>query len=117
MNFVDAVKTCFTKYVDFNGRARRSEYWFFCLFNMLVSIVASTVDNLLGITVISALASLALLLPGLGVCVRRLHDIGKKWTWILISLIPIAGAIWLIVLLCKDSDPGENQFGPNPKEA
>src|SRR3712207_8394042 len=58
----------------------------------------------------------ALLLPGLAVCIRRLHDIGKKWTWIFMSLIPLAGPIIMIVYACRDSEPGENQFGPNPKE-
>lgn len=116
MSFVDAVKTCLSKYVDFNGRARRSEYWYFVLFTMIVSIVASTLDKLIGINAIAGLASLALLLPELAVTVRRLHDIGKRWTWILMSLIPVVGWIFMLVYECKDSEPGENQFGPNPKE-
>jgi len=115
MSFVDAVKTCFSKYVDFNGRARRSEYWFFCLFNILVSIVASVIDKAIGIQIVSGIVSLALLLPGLAVCVRRLHDIGKRWPWILIAFIPLVGEIILIIFFVKDSQPGDNQFGPNPK--
>lgn len=115
MSFVDAVKTCLTKYVDFNGRARRREYWFFCLFNVLVSIVVGAIASLLKADIISNLVSLALLLPSLAVAVRRLHDIGKKWTWILMGLIPLVGWIFLLVYYCTDSQPGENQFGCNPK--
>jgi len=111
------VKTCFSKYVDFNGRARRSEYWYFFLFNMIITVIAAIIAQATGATIVSTIVSLALLLPGLAVSVRRLHDIGKKWTWLLISLIPIVGEIWLIILNCKDSEPGDNQFGPNPKEA
>ena len=116
MSFVDAVKTCFSKYVDFNGRASRSEYWYFVLFNVIVSIVAGTVDQLIGMQAVAGIASLALLLPGLAVAVRRLHDVGKKWTYILMSLIPLVGWIFVLIAVCKDSEPGENQFGPNPKE-
>ena len=119
MSFIEAIKTCFTKYVDFNGRARRSEYWFFVLFNAIVSGVFSALYNATDATVFSVLSllfSLAVLLPGLAVTVRRLHDIGKKWTFILLGLIPIAGAIILIVNCAKDSQPGANEYGPNPKE-
>ncbi len=115
MSFQEAVKTVLTKYVDFNGRARRSEYWYFVLFNILVNFVVGIVVNLTGLTFLSYIVSLALLLPGLGVCVRRLHDIGKGWAWILLALIPLVGAIILIVFYCQDSQPGDNQYGPNPK--
>jgi uncharacterized membrane protein YhaH (DUF805 family) len=115
MSFQEAVKTVLTKYVDFNGRARRSEYWYFVLFNLLVNFVVGIVVNLTGLTFLSYIVSLALLLPGLGVCVRRLHDIGKGWAWILLALIPLVGAIILIVFYCQDSQPGDNQYGPNPK--
>lgn len=115
MSFEEAVKTVLTKYVDFNGRARRSEYWYFVLFNLLVNFVVGIVVNLTGLTFLSYVVSLALLLPGLGVCVRRLHDIGKGWAWILLALIPLVGGIILIVFYCQDSQPGDNQYGPNPK--
>lgn len=116
MSFVDAIKTCFTKYVDFNGRARRSEYWYFYLLNCICSAVAGAISTALDVQIISTLVSLAFLLPSLAVLVRRLHDIGKKWTWMLMALIPVVGWIFIIVYACKDSEPGENQFGPNPKE-
>lgn len=117
MSFVQAIKTCFSKYANFNGRARRSEYWYFVLFYGIVGAVASAIDQAIGAQIVATIVSLAFLLPNLAVEIRRLHDIGKKWTWILINLIPVVGQIIMIVWCCKDSAPGENQFGPNPKEA
>ncbi|MCR5107892.1 MAG: DUF805 domain-containing protein [Lachnospiraceae bacterium] len=115
MSFIDAIKTCFQKYVNFNGRARRSEMWWFVLFNFVVSFIVGMIGNAMGTTVLATLWTLAVFLPGLAVEIRRLHDIGKKWTWILFALIPVVGTIILIVWFCKDSDPGDNEFGPNPK--
>lgn len=111
MNFITAVKTCFQKYVDFNGRARRSEYWFFCLFGGILGSIVAIIAGNIG----SSILSLILFLPNLAVNVRRLHDVGKKGTWIFIAAIPIVGIIWFLVLCCKDSEYGENRFGPNPK--
>ena len=111
------------QYADFNGRARRKEYWMFILFNMIFSIVAMILDNILGIAIggigyglLYGLYVLAVLIPSIAVAVRRLHDIGKSGWMILISLIPLIGAIWLLVLLVTDSNSGENEYGPNPKE-
>jgi uncharacterized membrane protein YhaH (DUF805 family) len=111
------------QYADFSGRARRKEYWMFVLFNMIFGIVAIILDNILGLTagelpygVFYFLYVLAVLIPGLAVFVRRLHDVGKSGWMILIALIPIIGAIWLLVLMVTDSNPGENQYGVNPKE-
>jgi uncharacterized membrane protein YhaH (DUF805 family) len=121
MGFAEAVQTCLQKYVGFSGRARRSEYWWFFLFTILVSIVASGLDNLLGtmsdttnVGVIGSIASLALLLPSLAVAIRRLHDTSRSGWWILIGLIPIVGWIILIVFYVQDSH-GDNQYGPSPK--
>jgi len=110
------------KYAVFSGRARRKEYWMFVLFNIIFTIVAVILDNVLG-TAIEELGyglfyivyGLAVIIPALAVTVRRLHDTGKSGWWIFISLIPFIGAIWLIVLLATDSQPGANQYGPNPK--
>lgn len=111
------------QYADFNGRARRKEYWMFVLFNIIFSIVAMILDNILGIAIggigyglLYGLYVLAVLIPSIAVAVRRLHDIGKSGWMILISLIPLIGAIWLLVLLVTDSNSGENEYGPNPKE-
>ncbi|MBO4265736.1 MAG: DUF805 domain-containing protein [Lachnospiraceae bacterium] len=118
MSFVDAIKSVFTQYVGFSGRARRSEYWYWTLCNCIISGVLSGLARNGGFfTVLSVIWSLAVLLPGLAVCVRRLHDIGKSGWWLLLALIPVVGAIILIVFFVKDSEPGENAYGPNPKEA
>ena len=117
MSFQEAITTCISKYCDFQGRARRSEYWYFCLFSGLVSGVLGYLSELAGIFgVLASLASLALFLPGLGAGVRRLHDIGKSGWAILIALVPLVGEIILLVWLARDSQPGTNQYGSNPKE-
>jgi len=120
MNMVDAVKSVFTNYVNFKGRARRSEYWWFVLANFIVSCVLGILANATGSGIISAISSiysLAVLLPSLAVEVRRLHDIGKSGWWLLISLVPVVGAILLIVWAAKDGDPAPNQYGENPKNS
>ncbi|MCX6173828.1 MAG: DUF805 domain-containing protein [Ignavibacteriales bacterium] len=117
-------------YSNFKGRARRKEYWMFVLFNLLFAIVAIILDNILGTTFkISGVYSevsmpygwiyliyiLAIIIPGLAVAVRRLHDVGKSGGWIFIALIPIIGAIWLLVLFCTEGNNGDNIYGPSPK--
>lgn len=111
------------KYAVFQGRARRKEYWMFCLFSSIFAIVAGFLDRLLGTAsgdmaygIFWALYVLAVVIPGLAVQVRRLHDVGKSGWWMFITLVPIIGGIWYFVLLVTDSQPGENQYGPNPKE-
>lgn len=111
------------QYTDFHGRARRKEYWMFVLFNILFAIAAMILDNILGIAFqgigygpIYLLYALVVFIPGLAVAVRRLHDIGKSGWMILVALIPIVGAIWLIVLFVTEGVAGENEYGPNPKE-
>lgn len=116
VGFVEAIKRFFTHYADFNGRARRSEYWYVVLFNALVSIVLVGISiNANSISILSSLWSIATFVPSLALCVRRLHDVGKGWTWLLWVLLPIAGPIILLVQYCKDSEPGANQYGPSPK--
>ena len=103
-------------YFDFNGRARRKEYWMFTLVNIVISIALTVIFGMISAKLLplANLYSLAVLLPALGVTVRRLHDIGKSGWMILIGLIPLVG-LYLIYLLAKDSDPGQNAYGPNPK--
>ncbi len=109
MDIKTAVITCLTKYVDFDGRASRSEYWWFFLFQIIAIMVLSVVLPLLG-----SIASLALLLPALAVGVRRLHDIGKSGWWLLIWLIPFIG--WLIALYwaVQPSQAETNDWGAAP---
>jgi uncharacterized membrane protein YhaH (DUF805 family) len=109
------------KYAVFNGRARRKEYWMFALFNILASLALSFVDGLLGLGgeygwgLLGGLYSLAVLIPSIAVSVRRLHDTNRSGWWLLIVFVPIIGAIVLLVFMVLDSQPGENQHGPNPK--
>lgn len=112
------------KYAVFKGRARRKEYWFFVLFNVIISFVLTFIDGMLGtlsvqsgIGVLGFIYLLAVLLPGIGVSIRRLHDTDRSGWWLLIGLIPFVGAIVIFVFMVLDSTPGENQYGPNPKEA
>ena len=112
MTFIEAVKHVLTNYAKFSGRARRSEYWYFFLFNFVVSLILGYI-----LPAVSSVYSLAVLIPTLAVSWRRLHDIGKAGGWYFICLVPIVGWILLLVWLCKDSQPGENQYGPNPKDA
>jgi uncharacterized membrane protein YhaH (DUF805 family) len=113
------------KYAEFSGRARRKEYWFFQLFNMLFVLALMVVDGMtgtmrgkpgFGFGLLSGLYVLGVFLPSLGVLVRRLHDTGRSGWWFLIGLIPLVGPIILLVFALQDSHPGANQYGPNPKE-
>jgi uncharacterized membrane protein YhaH (DUF805 family) len=115
MGMPDAVRSVLTQYATFSGRARRSEYWWFFLAYVVVSIVASIIDGILDIMILEWILGLALLIPSLAVGARRLHDIGKSGWWLLIGLIPLVGAIVLIVFACQDSRPETNQWGPSPK--
>jgi uncharacterized membrane protein YhaH (DUF805 family) len=161
MSFGEAIKSVFSKYATFSGRARRSEFWYFFLFNLLVSFVLNLIPHF---TVVSGLWALAILIPSLAVMVRRLHDIGKSgWTYLyflipsllfigywfylifqyisagynldeesvaaiitsnssaslitcILLLVSLIASIIFIVWMARDSEPGENKWGPNPKE-
>lgn len=121
MGFTQSVRTVLTKYVVFSGRARRSEYWWFVLFSIIVGIVAGLVDRALGSSpadgtgVVAGLASLALLLPSLAVQVRRLHDTGRSGWWVLLNLLVVIGQIVLLVFYVQDGARGSNRFGDSPK--
>lgn len=113
MSFTEAVSSVFSKYADFNGRARRSEFWWFVLFNIIASGVADILSRaILGNDALSGLYSLAVLIPSLAVSVRRLHDIDRSGWWLFLGLLPLIGAIVLIVWYAKPGTPGGNSFGP-----
>lgn len=109
------------KYAVFGGRARRMEYWMFVVINTVIYIVLSVVDNVVGTTVaeagiLSSIYSLAVLIPGLAVSIRRLHDTGRSGWWLLISLTCV-GVFVLLFFMFQAGKPGSNQYGPNPKES
>ena len=113
MDFVTAIKTCLNKYVDFNGRASRSEYWWFVLAVILAQVVAGIIGGIIGLNFLPWIVWLAVIVPTLAVAVRRLHDLDKPWVWILLGLIPVVG-LYLIYLFVQPGTPGPNQFGENP---
>ncbi|HLR91102.1 MAG TPA: DUF805 domain-containing protein [Balneolaceae bacterium] len=101
----------FQKFIEFEGRARRKEFWIFAGVNFLISILL----GILGLDLISSLFSLAIIIPSIAVGVRRMHDIGKSGWFLLLGLIPLIGWIILIYFYAKEGDAGPNQYGPNPK--
>lgn len=124
MDFMTAIKTCMSaKYATFSGRALRSEFWFFTLFVLLASLVANVVDyGILGRSTedfgpISAIFSLAVLVPSFAAGARRLHDTDRSGWWQLLVLIPIIGVIVLIVFFATKGEDGDNRFGAAPKAA
>jgi uncharacterized membrane protein YhaH (DUF805 family) len=107
------------KYVVFDGRAHRTEFWMFVLVNLIISILLTIVDAAIGTYeagggLLSGIYSLAVLLPSLAVGARRLHDIGRSGWWLLLGLIPIVGIIILIVWWAQEGDAAPNEYGPNP---
>jgi uncharacterized membrane protein YhaH (DUF805 family) len=110
--------TVLQRYADFSGRAMRIEYWMFFLFNFLIAFAIGFVFGLAGLpdvaNVLGLIYSLAVLIPGIAVGVRRLHDTNRSGWWLLIGLIPIIGAVVLIIFFVQDSG-ADNQYGPNPK--
>jgi uncharacterized membrane protein YhaH (DUF805 family) len=106
------------KYAVFSGRARRKEYWMFFLFNIIIAFVLGFIEGLAGSSgLIGIFYSLAVLFPGIAVSVRRLHDTDRSGWWLLIGLVPIVGAIVLLVFMVFDSQSGQNQYGEYPKES
>ncbi|HEX6500182.1 MAG TPA: DUF805 domain-containing protein [Micromonosporaceae bacterium] len=104
-------------YAGFSGRARRTEFWMFVLFNAIILVVLGLIARLIGTNIITYLYDLAVLVPELAVGARRLHDTGRSGWWQLIGIIPVIGWIVLIVFWASDSQPEANQYGPNPKLA
>jgi uncharacterized membrane protein YhaH (DUF805 family) len=113
----------FRKYATFDGRARRAEYWYFALFNLIFSSVLGVLDGIVRsnsssastVGLLGGLYSLAVLIPSIAVGVRRLHDTGRSGWWMLIGFIPLIGAIWLLVYFVEEGTAGPNQYGADPK--
>jgi|APGre2960657505_1045072.scaffolds.fasta_scaffold130111_2 uncharacterized membrane protein YhaH (DUF805 family) len=132
MTLVVSVKTCLSKYATWQGRASRSEFWYFNLFSFLCSLLAQLIDNVLGITFkftneltgqelssnggyIQALVVLGMFLPQLAVLVRRLHDTNRSGWWYWLLLVPVIGGILLLVWFCSAGTTGENSYGPDSR--
>ena len=113
MSFGDSIATCFRKYAEFKGRASRAEYWWFVLFAVLAYFAAGVLAAALENAAPTALVLLGLLLPGLTVAVRRLHDTGRPGWWYLLALVPF-GSIVLIVFLALPGEANGNKYGPAP---
>jgi uncharacterized membrane protein YhaH (DUF805 family) len=114
MGFGQAISAGFSNYVNFSGRACRSEYWYWVLFIILADIVAGIIDYLLGMQIVSSLFGLVTLLPGIAVSIRRLHDLNRTGWWILLALIPLIGWIILLIWYISKGTDGPNRFGPDP---
>jgi uncharacterized membrane protein YhaH (DUF805 family) len=117
MNFTQAINSGFRNYVNFSGRAARSEYWYWALFAFLASIAARLIDHTLfsslDVSPIHGLVSLALFLPGLAVSIRRLHDLDRIGWWILL-VITVIGIFVLLIWFCMRGTVGSNRFGVDP---
>ena len=115
-------KVVVENYANFNGRARRSEYWYFVLFNVFFAIAAYLIDVNLGLNFEEGSGGpfyliyiLGVLIPGLGVTIRRLHDLDKSGWFLLIVFVPLIGGIWFLVLLFSEGTIGRNKYGPDTK--
>jgi uncharacterized membrane protein YhaH (DUF805 family) len=129
MSFGAAIKSFWSNYVNFRGRARRSEYWFITLFLFITTLGASIIDVAIfaddldeflmngGWGPVGVIWALAVLLPSLSVLARRLHDTNRSAWWILLALVPLVGAVILLVFTLLDSTQGENKYGPSPKHS
>ena len=125
LNFLEAIKVCFSKYATFSGRARRSEFWWFYLLGVILNMVfsrllalAATADAIFYIScaIILCVIGLILFIPMLAAWVRRLHDVGKSGHLLWLILLCGIGGLVPLIMCISDGQPGENQYGPNPKE-
>lgn len=114
MEWLNSVEQVLRNYAQFNGRSSRREYWYFILFYYCVVFGFSLLAMAPFGWILLLVFILSMLLPNLAVTVRRLHDIGKNGAWLLIGLVPLFGWVVLVIWLCQEGTPGDNQYGPNP---
>ncbi len=119
MTFLTAIKTCFSKYITFSGRASRSEYWYFTLFILLAAFGTLALDIVLASNlglppIFYTVASFAIILPSLSVLVRRLHDVNKSGWWYFIGFVPLVGVLLILYWAVTKGTSGPNRFGPDP---
>lgn len=114
MDFMTAVKHVLNNFANFQGRARRSEFWWWALFGLICNAVATVLDGAIGMQLVSIVVALALFIPGLAVSIRRMHDTGRSGWWILIILIPLVGIILYIYWFVQRGTVGPNDWGQDP---
>ncbi len=114
MDFMTAVRYNFQNYFNIEGRAQRSQYWWFTLFMFLVYIGAGVLDVLVGFPIFYMIAALGFLAPSICVAIRRMHDHDKSGWWLLIGFVPVVGFLYLLYLFVIPGTAGDNNFGPDP---
>ena len=114
MGFGQAISAGFSNYVNFSGRACRSEYWYWILFIIIADIVAAIIDQALGIQLVTGLFGLVTIIPNIAIAIRRLHDLDRTGWWILLGFIPLIGWIILLIWYVTKGTDGPNRFGPDP---
>jgi uncharacterized membrane protein YhaH (DUF805 family) len=114
MDFITAVKTCFSKYFTIEGRAARSEYWWFYLFTLILTIIANLIDVSMQNILFSLIVTLAILAPSICAAIRRMHDKDKSGWWLLILFVPLIGLLYILYLFVTRGTEGDNRFGPDP---
>ena len=114
MGFGEAVSVCFKKSFVWEGRASRAEFWWFELAQLLISIVALIIDQIIGTGVLYIIAAIVFILPSIAVLIRRLHDTDRTGWWYWIQLLPLIGLIVILVFTLTGGDEGDNKYGPNP---
>ena len=113
MNFLESIQTCYKKFFDFSGRASKSEYWWFQLFNIIIYVLSLIFQR--DLALLFSILIIINLIPIYAAGVRRIHDSNKSGWFVLLSLIPIIG-LYVLVLLIQDGTKGKNRFGPKPKK-
>jgi uncharacterized membrane protein YhaH (DUF805 family) len=114
MGFGQAISAGFSNYVNFSGRASRSEYWYWILFIVIADIVAAIIDQALGMQLVTGLFGLVTIIPNIAIAIRRLHDLDRTGWWILLGFIPLIGWIILLIWYVTKGTDGPNRFGPDP---
>jgi len=113
MNFIESIQTCYKKFFDFSGRASKSEYWWFQLYNVIIYVLTFVFQA--DLTLLFSIVVIANIIPNYAAAVRRIHDSDKSGWMVLIAVIPLIG-LYIFVLLLQDGSKGKNRFGPKPKK-
>lgn len=113
-NMIGATTTCLQKYVTFDGRAARGEFWWFTLTAFLGAVILGIITSIIGLEILSTIYSLALFVPSIAVGIRRLHDLNKPGMMYALVLIPLLGGLYLLYLFTQEGTKGDNEYGADP---